>query len=81
MHDIHHLFARALRIDRIKAISRGISGGKQLIKSMKSANTINRGRVCLFSQNVASNVQLESSTFFVVIVCCEDLRSLLHPTK
>ena len=57
-------------------MSRGIWEGKQLIKStksIKSAYTINRGRVCLFSQNVTSNVQLEFSTFFVVIVCCEDI--------
>ena len=36
------------RIDRIKAMSRGISGGKQVIKI---ADTSNRGRVSLFSQN------------------------------
>ena len=68
------IFARALRIDGIKKLwSRGIWAGKQLIKSIKSANTINRGRVCLLSQNLTSNVQLELSKFFVVIVCCEDI--------
>ena len=37
-----------LRIDGIKVISRGILGGKQVIKF---ANTRSRGRVCLFYQN------------------------------
>ena len=37
-----------LRIDEIKVISRGILGGKQVIKF---ANTRSRGRVCLFYQN------------------------------
>ena len=36
------------RTDVTKAMSRGISGGKQEIKF---ANTPNRGRVCLLSQN------------------------------
>ena len=36
------------RVDGIKVISRDISGGKQKIKF---ANVINRGRLCLFSQN------------------------------
>ena len=37
-----------LRIDEIKVISRGILGGKQVVKF---ANTRSRGRVCLFYQN------------------------------
>ena len=41
--DPRHLCTR-LRVDGIKAMSRGISGGKQVIKI---ANTSNRGRVCL----------------------------------
>ena len=45
------LFTRRLctrsRIYGIKAMSRGISGGKQVVKF---ANTSNRGRVCLFCQ-------------------------------
>ena len=43
--DTRHLFTR-FRIDGRKAMSRGISGGKQKIKF---ANTRNRGRLCLFS--------------------------------
>ena len=46
-HDTHH-FCTRFRIDVVKAMSRGISGGKELIKF---ADTRNRGRVCLFSQN------------------------------
>ena len=44
IYDIRHLFAR-LRTDGIKAASSGFSGGKQ---GLKSANTRNRSRVCLF---------------------------------
>ena len=36
-------------VNGIEAMSRGISGGKQVIKC---ASTGNRGRVCLFSRNV-----------------------------
>ena len=42
--DTRHLSTR-FRIDGIKAMSRGISGGKQVIKL---ANTSNYGRACLF---------------------------------
>ena len=42
VHDIRH-FCTRFRIDGIKAMSRGLSGGKQV---MKFANTSNRGRVC-----------------------------------
>ena len=38
-----------IRMDGIEAMSRGISGGKQVIKC---ASTGNGGRVCLFSRNV-----------------------------
>ena len=46
IHDTRHLCTRS-KIDGIKAMSRGISGGKQVIKF---ADTSNRGRVCLFYQ-------------------------------
>ena len=45
IHYTRHLCTRA-RIDGIKAMSRGISGGKQKITF---ANARNRGRLCLFS--------------------------------
>ena len=45
LHDTRHLCTR-LRTDGIKAVSRGFSGGKQVIKF---ANARNRGRVRLFS--------------------------------
>ena len=50
-----------IRIDGIKVMPPGISGGKQCDKF---ANTCNHGRVCLFSQNetmmlVMQNVQLK----------------------
>ena len=44
IHDSHHLCTR-LRTHRIKAMSRGFSGGKQVVNF---SNTRNRGRVCLF---------------------------------
>ena len=44
IHNTRHLCACSM-IDGIKAMSRGTSGGKQLIKF---ANRSNRGRVCLF---------------------------------
>ena len=47
IHDTRHLYTR-LRIDGIKEILRGISGGKQVIKF---ANKSNRGGVCCFFQN------------------------------
>ena len=48
IHDTRHLCTRS-RIDGIKAMSRGISDGKQVIKFAN--NTSNGGRVCLFYQN------------------------------
>ena len=47
IHDARHL-CTPVEIDGIKAMSRGFSGGKQLIKA---ANTSNRGRIYLFPQN------------------------------
>ena len=47
IHVTCHLCKR-FRVDRSKAISRGISGGKQVTKFAKR---INRARVCLFSRN------------------------------
>ena len=44
IHDTRHLCTRS-RIDGLKPMSRGISGGKQVIKF---ANTSNHCRVCLF---------------------------------
>ena len=44
IHDACHLCTR-LRTDGIKAVSRGFSGGKQVINF---SNTTTRGRVCLF---------------------------------
>ena len=47
IHDTRHL-CTPFRIDRIKAMSGGVSGGKQKIKF---ANARNCGLLCLFSQN------------------------------
>ena len=47
LHATRQLYTR-LRIDGIKVISRGILGGKRVIKF---ANKRSRGRVCLFYQN------------------------------
>ena len=47
IHATRQLYTR-LKVDGIKVISRGILGGKQVIKF---ANTRSRGRVCLFYQN------------------------------
>ena len=44
IHVTRHLCKR-FRVDGSKAMSRGISGGKQVIQF---ANARNRGRVCLF---------------------------------
>ena len=60
IHDTRHLCTRS-KIDGIKAMSRGISRGKQVIKF---TNTCNRGRVCLFYQKdddfiVMQNVYIE----------------------
>ena len=47
IHDTCHLCTR-FRVDGIKAMSRDISGDKQVIKCSKTSK---RGRICLFSQN------------------------------
>ena len=53
-------------------MSRGISGGKQVIKF---ANTSNHGRVCLSSPNDKTilNLQNVQFKFHVIIACCEDI--------
>ena len=53
LHATRQFYTR-LRIDGIKAMSRGILGGKQVIKF---ANTRSRGRVCLFYQNDLISIQ------------------------
>ena len=60
------------RIDGIKALSRGISGGKQVLKF---ANKSNLGWVCLPSQDnkVILNLQKLQFKFHVIIACCEDI--------
>ena len=59
IHDIGHFCAR-FRIDGVKAMSRGLSGGKQVIKF---ANTSNRGRVFLFSQKERTVLDLKNVQF------------------
>ena len=69
IHDTRHLCRRSW-IDGIKAMSRGISGGKQVIKF---ANTGNRGRVCLFYQN--------ETTIFIVMRVFARFTSLLFAIR
>ena len=45
-------------IDKIKAMTRGIPGGKQVIIF---ANTNNRGGICLFSQNEVTILVLQNA--------------------
>ena len=53
------IFARALGyIDGIKEMSRGISGGKKVIKCL---NTGNRSRVCLSSKNDKAILLLQNT--------------------
>ena len=59
IHDTRHLRTR-FRADGIEAMSRGISGGKQV---KKFANRINRGRVCLFFQNGTTILLLQNVQF------------------
>ena len=47
IHDTHHLYLR-FRIDGIKAMSCGISRGKEVTKFAYKGN---HGHVCLFYQN------------------------------
>ena len=61
------------RIDGIKALSRGILGGKQVIKF---ANTSSRGRVWLSPQNYKAILNLQNVQFKfrqVIIACCKDI--------
>ena len=75
IHDARHLCLRS-GIEGIKAMSRGISGGKQVIKFV---NTSNRGRVCLFYQNETTTSQSGKtyiSSFgqiYVITICHEDI--------
>ena len=75
IHDTSHPCTRP-RIDGLKPMSRGISGGKQVIKF---ANTSNRGRVCLFYQNettISLSFKIYISSFgkmYVITVCHEDI--------
>ena len=50
IHNARYLCMRS-RIDGMKAMLRGISGGKKVINF---ANTSNRGQVCLYYQNEAT---------------------------
>ena len=59
IHDTRHLRTR-FRVDGIQAMSRGISGGKQV---KKIANRINRRRVCLFCQNGTTILLLQNVQF------------------
>ena len=59
IHDTRHLRTR-FRVDWIEAMSRGISGSKQV---KKIANRVNRGRVCLFCQNGTTILLLQNVQF------------------
>ena len=52
IHDARQLGTR-LRDEGIKAMSRGIPGGKRRLKFVKTSK---RGRVCLFHQNVTTTI-------------------------
>ena len=75
IHDARHLCTRS-RIDGIKAMSHGFSGGKQVTKF---ASTSNRGWVCLFYQNettISWSCKTYVSSFgkiYVITVCHEDI--------
>ena len=75
IHDTRRLCTRS-RIDGIKAVSFVISRGKQVIKS---ANTSNRGRICLFYQNettISQSCKMYISSFgktYVFTACHEDI--------
>ena len=58
-HDTLHLCTR-FRIDDMKAMSRGISGTKQVLKF---ADTSNRGQVWLSSQNDKAILNLQNVPF------------------
>ena len=66
-------------------MSRGISGGKQVIKF---ANISNRGRLCLFSQNKTTIFNLQNAKFeFRQVLshkhsaCCEAIYSCCRNQK
>ena len=71
IHDARHLCLRS-GIEGIKAMSRGISGGKQVIKFV---NTSNRGRVCLFYQNETTTSQSGKTyiQIYVITIWHEDI--------
>ena len=75
IHDTRHLFPRS-RIDEIKIVSHGISGGKQ---GLKFAYTSNQSQFCSLFQNkntilVLQNVVRSSfRKFYVIIACCQDI--------
>ena len=62
------------RIDGIKALSSGISGGKQVLKFASKSNL---GWVCSSSQDNKAilNLQKLQFKFHVIIACCEDIDS------
>ena len=77
--DTRHLRTR-FRVDGMEAMSRGISGGKQV---KKIANRINRRRVCLFCQNGTTILLLKMyrsnfgfRSFYAIFDCCEDIYGL-----
>ena len=62
-----------IRIDGIKVMSPGISGGKQVIQF---ANTCSRGGVCLCMRQRCYSCKMYSSSFdkfYCIIVHCEDM--------
>ena len=67
IHDTRHLCTRS-RIDGLKPMSRGISGGKQVVKF---ANTSNHCRVCLFYHFIVYISGL--GKIYVITVCHEDI--------
>ena len=73
------IFARALglMIHCIKAMSRGISGSKQVLKF---ADTSNRGRVCLSSQMDKAILNLQNVPFKYRQVSCRLLLAVRTST-
>lgn len=70
IHDAR-IFVRALELLGKKSMSRGISGGKQVIKY---TNTSNHYRVCSFSQNDAAILVVENTQFKFWQVLCHYCR-------
>ena len=80
IHDTHHL-CMPFRIDGIKAISRGISGGKQVC-DLKFASKSNLGWVCLSSQNDKAILNLRNLQFkFHVIIANYEAIDSCYCTK